>query len=350
MKSALEWLAMMAAPAAMTLAIASSAQTAEAEDKSSPPRVPQVVLAIHGGLGAPREEVTPELEKEIRAKLLEALEAGRAELAKSGATSLDAVEKAIRLMEDSPLFNAGKGAVFTHEGRNELDASIMEGKTKRAGAVAGVTIVKNPITAARTVMERSKHVMLIGRGAEVFATKAGLEIVDPSYFWTLPRWQQIEQQWKESPDDKASSRPTWGKHEWGTVGAVAVDGDGNLAAGTSTGGMSNKQFGRVGDSPIIGAGTYADNAGCAVSCTGHGEYFIRYGVSHEINALAKYRGLPIEQAADLVINQTLKQAGGEGGVIALDAAGNYSAAFNSEGLYRGYITRDGKAHVALYRN
>ncbi len=342
------WFAAMAFPAAACWALGGVAPHARADEKAAPVRVGDVILAVHGGLGAPRKEVSPELEKQIRDKLSEALETGRAALSKPNATSLDAVEQAIRVMEDSPLFNAGKGAVFTHEGRNELDASIMDGKTKRAGAVAGVTIVKNPITAARAVMERSKHVMLIGRGAEVFATKAELEIVDPAYFWTLPRWQQIQREWKKSQGQETSLPRTDGEHDWGTVGAIAVDAHGNLAAGTSTGGMSNKQFGRVGDSPIIAAGTYADNAGCAVSCTGHGEYFIRYAVSHEINALIKYQGLPVEQAADRVVNQTLKEAGGEGGVITLDAAGNYSPAFNSEGLYRGYITRDGKLHVSLY--
>ena len=346
MISARGWL--MKTAAAMALGLATAAPAAEAEQKTLPARAPHVALAIHGGLGMPKAALTAELEKEIRSKLAETLAAGRNVLAKPGATSLDAVEQTIRMLEDSPLFNAGKGAVFTHEGRNELDASIMEGKTKRAGAVAGVTIVKNPISAARAVMERSKHVMLIGRGAEVFATQAGLEIVDPAYFWTLPRWQQIQNSWKEDKTSQAPPLRTRGEHGWGTVGAVAVDAAGNLAAGTSTGGMNNKQFGRVGDSPIIGAGTYADNAGCAVSCTGHGEFFIRFAVSHEINSLVKYQGLQVEQAADRVVNETLKQAGGEGGVIALDAMGNYADAFNSEGLYRGYITQDGKATVLLY--
>ena len=321
------------------------------------PAVTDVVLAIHGGIAADPDEVSEEQAKLIRAALEESLRAGRKRLADETATSLDAVETAIKVLEDSPLFNAGKGAVFTYEGRNELDASIMEGNEMRAGAVAGITIVKNPISAARAVMEESPHVLMTGRGAEVFATKAGLEIVDPSYFWTLPRWKQIERRWSEakSPPEKQSAieRKTieaaaYNDRQLGTVGAVAVDRHGNLAAGTSTGGMTGKMFGRVGDSPIIGAGTYADNAGCAVSCTGHGEYFIRYAVSHEISVLRKYKGMKVEQAVDQVINQTLKDAGGDGGAIALDAHGRFSSAYNTEGMYRGWITRDGKVETRLW--
>jgi beta-aspartyl-peptidase (threonine type) len=314
--------------------------------------VANVVLGIHGGTGEAKQDMPEELRKLYRADFERALEAGYAKLKADGGNSLDAVEAAIRVLEDSPQFNAGKGAVFTHEGRNELDASIMEGKSLRAGAVASVTIIKNPISAARAVMEKSKHVMLIGRGAEVFATQAGLEIVDPSYFWTLRRWKQIQKVWEKEgkQPDKTSGGPHAIRpaHVWGTVGAVAVDRAGNLAAGTSTGGMTNKMFGRVGDSPIIGAGTYADNAGCAVSCTGHGEYFIRYAVSHEISSLVKYKGLKVEQAIDQVINRTLQEAGGEGGAISLDARGRYSAAFNTEGMYRGWITRDGKIETRLW--
>jgi len=327
-----------------------------------PPRVAGVVFAVHGGLGLPREEVSQEQEAELRATLEQALQLGFDALAGPKSTGLDAVETAIRALEDSPLFNAGKGAVFTNEGRNELDASIMEGKTRRAGAVAGVTVVKNPISAARAVMEKSPHVLLIGRGAEVFCSKNGLEIVDPGYFWTLPRWRQIQRQWERSndptpkdpaPNDrkKRSSREPAAaeeKHVWGTVGAVALDSAGNLAAGTSTGGTSGKAFGRVGDSPIIGAGTYADNGGCAVSCTGHGEYFIRFAVAHEINSLMKYGKLSIEEAVDQVVNHTLNEAGGEGGLIALDVKGNYSAAYNSDALFRGYVTREGTIEVVLF--
>jgi beta-aspartyl-peptidase (threonine type) len=307
--------------------------------------MPHVVLAVHGGTGQPQSELTPELEREYRAGLEAALRAGYEVLQREQSTSLDAVEEAIRTLEDNPLFNAGKGAVFTHEGRNELDASIMEGQHLRGGAVAGVCIVRNPISAARAVLEKSRHVMLIGRGAEVFATEAGLEIVDPQYFWTERRWQE----WKRARDAEAIrqshvERPT---AEWGTVGAVALDRSGNLAAGTSTGGMTNKRFGRVGDSPILGAGTYADNNGCAVSCTGHGEYFIRYAVAHDIDCLVKYKGLPVRQAVDDVI-QKLKSAGGEGGAIVLDAQGRYASSYHADGLYRGTITNTGTVTVRLY--
>ncbi|MBI3839152.1 MAG: isoaspartyl peptidase/L-asparaginase [Planctomycetia bacterium] len=315
--------------------------------------VAQVVLGIHGGTGMPKHDMTPILEKAIRADLQRALEVGLAQLRNPRGTSLDAVEAAIRFLEDSPLFNSGKGAVFTHEGRNELDASIMEGKTKRAGAVASVMIVKNPISAARAVMEKSKHVMLIGRGAEVFATKAGLEIVDPAYFWTETRWKEIQDEWKKEAQPAPQEKRGAGHivvpaRQWGTVGAVALDQAGNLAAGTSTGGMTNKQFGRVGDSPIIGAGTYADNEACAVSATGHGEYFIRYAVAHDIAALMKYKGLSVDVAAAEVVEHKLKAAGGEGGVIALDAKGNFAMPHNTESMYRGYVTRDGKTKVLLY--
>ena len=315
--------------------------------------VPQVVLGIHGGTGEAKKDMTPALEKSLRADLERALVAGYEQLNKPAGNGLDAVEAAIRVLEDSPNFNAGKGAVFTHEGRNELDASIMEGKTLRAGAVAGVTVVKNPITAARAVMEKSKHVLLVGRGAEVFATQAGLEIVDPAYFWTERRWKQIQDVWRKEAEQsgdkgrKAQQVASPG-HVWGTVGAVALDQAGNLAAGTSTGGMTNKMFGRVGDSPVIGAGTYADNGACAVSATGHGEYFIRYAVAHDIAALVKYKGLGVGAAAAEVVQHKLKAAGGEGGVIALDAQGNFTAPHNTEAMYRGYVTRDGKTHVTLY--
>lgn len=307
--------------------------------------VEHVILGIHGGIGYDKQDVTPEYLKQVRAGLEAALKAGEKTL-KDGGTSLDAVETAIRVLEDDPNFNAGKGAVFTHEGRNELDASIMDGKTKKAGAVAGVGIVKNPISAARAVMEKSKHVLFTGRGAEIFATQQDLEIVDPAYFWTEPRWKAIQAIWER---EKAQSRlPAKNSEKFGTVGAVALDKDGNLAAGTSTGGMTNKMAGRVGDSPIIGAGTYADNEAAAISCTGHGEFFIRYAVSHEIVAQMKYRKVSLKDAAEDVINQQLRDAGGEGGCVALDRSGKFATAFNTEGMYRGCITREGKITIRLY--
>jgi beta-aspartyl-peptidase (threonine type) len=331
--------------ACLPLTVCSAGEPAAAADR--------VVLGIHGGTGVPRKEMTPEVEKEIRAGLADALRAGHTALRKPGATSLDAVETAIRVLEDNPRFNAGRGSVFTHDGRNELDASIMEGRERKAGAVAGVTIVKNPISAARAVMEKTRHVLLVGKGAEVFAAEMGLDIVTPEYFRTEQRWQQLQNQLREERDAKAKKERAAAPgrilpREWSTVGAVAVDASGNLAAGTSTGGMSNKRFGRVGDSPIIGAGTFADNATCAVSCTGHGEYFIRWSVAHEIASLMRYRGLTVGQAADDVILRQLKQAGGEGAAIVLDTNGNFSASYNSEGLNRGSITADGKITVRMY--
>lgn len=304
----------------------------------------RIAMVIHGGAGTiTRAEMTPELEKEYRAKLEDALLAGHAVLSKGG-SSIDAVEAAIHVMEDSPLFNAGKGAVFTHAGTNELDASIMDGATLAAGAVGAVGIVKNPISAARAVMEHSPHVMLIGRGAELFATEQGLEIVDPSYFWTERRWKQLQQRLMKA----AAGERRGGEDYFGTVGAVALDARGNLAAGTSTGGMTDKKFGRVGDSPIIGAGTWAKNATCGVSGTGHGEYFIRYAVAHEISALMEHAGLSVRDAAERVVMKVLENAGGEGGVIAMDANGNIAMPFNSEGMYRGYVRADGKPRTFIY--
>ena len=330
------------------LAMANSSVAGDGDEVSS-----HVVLGIHGGIGEDKKDSSPELEKKVRAALNEALKAGKAKL-DAGESSLDAVEAAIRVMEDDPILNAGKGAVFTHEGRNELDSSIMDGKTKKAGAVASVTIIKNPITAARAVMEKSKHVMLIGRGAEVFATQQGLEIVDPSYFWTEHQWKAIQEIWKREAEAKRKNERTEGdatplrKPHYGTVGAVALDKAGNLAAGTSTGGMTNKMFGRVGDSPIIGAGTYADNESAAISCTGHGEFFIRLSVSHEIVAQIKYKKVSIQDAVQDVVNRQLKELNAEGAAIVLNQKGEFTTARNSEGLYRGWITSDSKVQVRLY--
>ena len=307
-----------------------------------------VMLAVHGGTGVlPRNEMTPPVEKEYREKLAEALRAGYDAMKKPGAGSLDGVEAAIRVLEDSPLFNAGRGAVFTADGRNELDASIMDGRNAKAGAVAAVTTIKNPITAARAVMEKSPHVLLVGPGAEAFAHGQGIEKVDPAWFRTDRRWKELEQ-WRRARTNPQTSAPAKRHREWSTVGAVAVDAQGNLAAGTSTGGMTGKLFGRLGGVPIIGAGTYADNNTCAVSGTGHGEYFIRYLVAYDIAALMKYQDRTVVQAAYEVVMNKVKQAGGEAGIIALDRQGNLAMPHNSEGLYRGYITREGKIEVFLY--
>lgn len=315
---------------------------------------PNVVLGIHGGIADDKKDMTPELEAKARSGLTAALKAGKAKL-DAGGTSLDAVEAAIRVMEDDPVFNAGKGAVFTAEGRNELDASIMDGKTKKAGSVASVTIVKNPISAARAVMEKSKHVMFVGHGAEVFATKQGLEIVDPSYFWTEHSWKEIQQIWRKEAERKTSRSdaadeliPPGAKIRYGTVGAVSLDANGNLAAGTSTGGLTNKMHGRLGDSPIIGAGTYADNEAAAISCTGTGEFFIRLSVSHEIVAQMKYKKVSARDAVQDVINKQLKDLNAEGAAIVLDKTGKFTTAKNSEGLYRGWITSDGTIRVKVY--
>jgi len=308
----------------------------------------KAMLVIHGGAGTiTRASMSPELEQQYRAALEQSLRTGHAVLAKGG-SSLDAIEASIRVLEDNPLFNAGKGAVFTHEGRNELDASIMDGRTKGAGSVAGVTIIRNPITAARAVMEKSEHVMMVGRGAELFATKMGLEVVDPSYFWTERRWKSLQQELLNESKPQAALEVA-GEKKFGTVGAVAVDKNGNLAAGTSTGGMTNKRYGRVGDAPIIGAGTYAENESCAVSATGHGEFFIRWTVAYDIAALVKYRGLTVQQAGDEVIHKKLAPVKGEGGVIILDRQGNFAMPFNSEGMYRGWIGTDGTPHVEIYK-
>jgi beta-aspartyl-peptidase (threonine type) len=291
-------------------------------------------IVVHGGAGVIiRDHLKPETELQYKTVMKAAIDTGAAVLA-AGGSALDAVEHTIRVLEDCPLFNAGKGAVFTHEGRNELDAAIMDGSSFAAGAVAGVTDIRNPISAARKVMEASPHVMLAGRGASEFAAEKGLEIVDPSYFYTEERY-------------KALQRALEGEKH-GTVGCVALDMNGDLAAGTSTGGMTNKRYNRIGDAPIIGAGTYANNATCAVSATGHGEYFIRYTVAHDISSLMEYKGLSLDSAARLVVMDKLVRAGGTGGVISVDRAGNISMPFNTEGMYRGYRTSDGKSGVFIF--
>jgi beta-aspartyl-peptidase (threonine type) len=298
-------------------------------------------MVIHGGAGTiDRSKMTSEKEAAYRAGLEQALKAGYEVLARDG-SSLDAVEAAIRVLEDNPLFNAGKGAVFTHEGTNELDSSIMDGRTLKAGAVAVVKHIRNPISLARMVMEKSPHVMLVGDGAEAFARKMGVTLVDQKYFYTEERWQALQEE-----KAKAKSADENGGH--GTVGAVAFDKAGNLAAGTSTGGTTNKEAGRVGDSPIIGAGTYANNLTCAVSCTGDGEYFIRAVVAHNVSALMSERGLSLKEATEKAL-QKAKNLGGNGGLIALDRNGNFAMPFNTSGMYRGRVGPDGKADVQIYR-
>ena len=319
-----------------------------------------IVLVIHGGAGTIlRQNMTPEKEQVYRASLEAALQTGYTIL-KNGGTSVDAVEAVVRVLEDNPLFNAGKGAVFTHEGKNELDAAIMNGKNLAAGSVASVTTIKHPVSAARAVMEKSEHVMLIGKGAEQFAQQQGLEIVDPSYFYTEERWKALQRVLQEDsskteldhsvPKKTSLKQPENHDYKYGTVGAVALDRNGNLAAATSTGGMTNKKFGRVGDAPIIGAGTYANNATCAISCTGWGEFFIRLSVAKTVSDLMEYKNYSLQKAGDEMINKKVPELGGDGGLIAVDKNGNIAMPFNTEGMYRGYIKSDGKAVVKIYKD
>jgi len=301
----------------------------------------KVAIVIHGGAGTiEKSKLTPELEKEYRSKLEEALTIGHSILTEGG-SSLDAVVSTIAILEDSPLFNAGKGAVFTSDGHHELDASIMDGQSLNAGAVASVKRIKNPILLARTVMEKSPHVMLAGYGAEVFAKEQGFSFVENDYFFTEKRYEY----WQKVIEGETGEAE---KH--GTVGCVALDQDGNLAAGTSTGGMTNKRFGRIGDSPIIGAGTYADNNSCGVSATGHGEYFIREVIAFKICAKMELQGMSVDSAASSTIHGDLTTIGGTGGVIALDKNGNISMPFNTAGMYRGYVGTDGKMGILIFKS
>jgi beta-aspartyl-peptidase (threonine type) len=318
---------------------------------------PMIRFAIHGGAGTIlKSEMSAAREKEYRAKLTEALMTGYGIL-KKGGDGLDAVEATIRLMEDSSLFNAGKGAVFTNAGTNELDASIMDGRTLKAGAVASLKHIKNPISLARLVMEKSKHVMMVGEGAETFAKQQGIELVPQSYFYTEDRWKALqrekaaEEEKNKAPKDKKQERQHAEPltHAYGTVGAVALDQGGNIAAGTSTGGMSNKKWGRVGDSPIIGAGTFANNQTCGISATGDGEYFIRLGVARDLSALLEYKGLSLKEAADTVIEKVGK-LGGKGGLIAIDKGGNIAMSFNTSGMYRGHVSPDGQPVIEIYKD
>jgi L-asparaginase / beta-aspartyl-peptidase len=292
-------------------------------------------IVLHGGAGNLKpENYSEEQVKKYEEELNAAVEIG-VNILENGGSSLDAVEQVVRYLEDCPMFNAGRGAVFTNDGKNELDAAIMEGKELKAGAIAGVGDIKNPISTARMVMEKSPHVLMVGKGASLFASQNGAELVDSAYFFTDRSWQALQ---------RALDRD--GK--MGTVGCVALDKDGNLAAATSTGGMTNKRFGRVGDVPIVGAGTYANNNTCAVSATGHGEFFIRYTVAHDISALMEYKGLTLAQASDEVIHNKLEKVDGRGGIIAVDKNGNVHMSFNTSGMFRAFASADGDRGVGIF--
>jgi len=345
--------AALLAALALAAPLAGSAQTR--------PAGPRWTLVVHGGAGViERARMSPERDRAYRAAMNAALDRGSAVLARGG-SSLDAIEAVIEGMEDDPLFNAGRGAVFTASGTNELDASIMDGATLKAGAVAGVTTVRYPIALARAVMDRSPHVMLIGEGAETFAATQNLERVPPAFFFTERRWQDLERVMGERgqpmPARPAGAPPAPAgpraavedvTHRFGTVGVVAVDTRGNVAAGTSTGGTTGKRWGRVGDAPIIGAGTYASNRSCAVSATGTGEYFIRLTVAREVCALVEHRGMALQQAADEVVQRRLREIGGDGGIIAVTPDGTPAWSFNTSGMYRARANAAGERLVAIY--
>ncbi len=327
---------------------------ADAKDNTTIKK-PEFAIVIHGGAGTIlKKNMTPEKEAAYKAKLEEAIKVGH-DILKNGGTSLDAVEKTINVLEDSPLFNAGKGAVFTHEETNELDASIMDGKTLNAGASAGTTTVKNPINLARAVMEKSNHVMLSGKGAETFAESQGIKLVEPEYFYTESRFnslKRVKDREKAKLNNDGKTAVFYDPHikdsKFGTVGCAALDKHGNLAAGTSTGGMTNKRWGRIGDAPIIGAGTYANNATCAVSSTGWGEYFIRAMVAHDISALMEYKGMSLKDAAREVIHDKVGGLGGDGGIVAVDKDGNMVFEFNTAGMYRASMNDKGDLVIGIY--
>ena len=328
-----------------------TAETEKAQDS-----VENFGIVIHGGAGTIlKENMSDSLEQAYKAKLEEAIRTGH-EILANGGTAIEAVQRTINIMENSPLFNAGKGAVFTNEGKNELDASIMEGKTLNAGAVSGVTTVKNPINLAWEVMENSEHVMLSGKGAEQFAKERNLEIVNPEYFYTENRFKSLERL-KERNSEKteldhdgktAFVDPFIKDSKFGTVGCAALDKNGNLAAGTSTGGMTNKKWGRIGDAPIIGAGTYANNKTAAISATGWGEFFIRGVVAYDISAMMEYKGMSLAEAAKEVIQNKNPELGGNGGIIAIDRNGNVSMEFNTAGMYRAKMNQDGDLEIGIY--
>ena len=305
-------------------------------------------IVIHGGAGTmEKEHYTTEQINVYENKLREALNKGYSIL-DSGGSALDAVEQTIIILENSPLFNAGKGAVFTSNGLNELDASIMDGSNFNAGAVAGITTIKNPIKLARAVMEKSKHVMLVGKGAEQFAAEQNIEIVDPLYFRTERRWKSLQRIKLNEQNKEKSSFNNNSTYKFGTVGCAVLDKYGNLVAGTSTGGMTNKKYGRVGDVPIVGAGNYANNNTCALSATGHGEFFIRNVVAHDISALMEYKGLSLNEASNEVVMKKLVQQKGSGGVVGIDKSGNITMTFNTKGMFRGFKTKGGKSTIKIF--
>ena len=325
--------------------------TPKTENKNQTDSIQNFGIVIHGGAGTIlKENMSDSLEQAYKTKLEEAIRTGH-EILANGGTALEAVQRTINIMENSPLFNSATGAVFTNEGKNELDASIMDGKTLNAGAIAGVTNVKNPINLAYEVMVNSDHVLLSGEGAEQFAKEQGLEIVDPEYFYTEKRFKSMErarEREKKEINKTAFYDPFLKDEKFGTVGCAALDKNGNLAAGTSTGGMSNKKYNRIGDSPIIGAGTYANNKTCAISSTGWGEYFIRGVVAYDISALMEYKGLSLQEAAAEVIQKKQPELGGNGGIIAIDHEGNMVTEFNTAGMYRATMNSNGDLQIGIY--
>ena len=332
------------------IAIFSAGARALAQENQPEMETKRIGLAIHGGAGTiERSKMTPEKEREYRAGLERALTAG-CEILKRGGSSLDATEAAVRMLEDDPHFNAGKGSVFTSAGTNEMDAAIMDGKTLAAGAVASLKHIKNPISLARLVMEKSGHVMMDSEGAEMFAQENGIDLVDQKYFFTQERWdalQKIKAAEKNRTSGVGKAFLITDQDRHGTVGAVALDQNGNLAAATSTGGTTNKRPGRIGDTPVIGAGTYANKATCAVSATGDGEYFIRATVGRDVSALMEYRGMALKEAAEAALDKVAK-LGGTGGLIAIDHQGNMTLPFNTAGMYRGYVDANGKFVIEIY--
>ncbi len=333
--------------AAFSLCLLWACSSNQTQDIETLQKSADFAMVLHGGAGTIlKENLSEAQEKAYTDALNTALDIG-SEILKNGGTSMDAVTKTIIHLENSPLFNAGKGAVFTHSGTNELDASIMRGSDLEAGAVGGIKTIKNPILAAQAVLENSEHVFMAGEGADKFSQEQGLEIAPPEYFRTERRWNSLQKILEQEKTMGAAFEP-FQDSKYGTVGVVALDKAGNIVAGTSTGGMTNKKYNRIGDSPVIGAGTYADNKTCGVSCTGHGEYFIRYAVAHDVSAMMAYKGVTLQEAADHIINKKLKKAGGSGGLVALDKDGNIAMPFNTPGMYRGYV-RGEERFIGIYK-